>query len=107
MHPAPASTSATLLSAPTAHFLATCTLLYLATCLPQATWALEDVTCNDVANRLRFPFINHTLALAVIADFQTALVSDGWPAAAESVVAVRQPCVTFNVGRLITYMQGH
>jgi hypothetical protein len=64
----------------------------------QASWALEDVTCTDVSDRLQFPFINHTLALAVIADFQTALISSGWPAAAESVVAVRQPCVTFRVG---------
>jgi hypothetical protein len=63
----------------------------------QATWALRGVSCDDVADRLQYPYINNTLAWAVIADFQAALVDARWPAAADSVVAVRQPCVTFDV----------
>jgi hypothetical protein len=66
-------------------------------CLLQATWALQGVTCSRVATQLQNPYVNHTLARAVIADFQAALVDAGWPAAADRVVAVRQPCVTFDV----------
>jgi hypothetical protein len=63
----------------------------------QATWALEGVTCQDVATQLNDQTVNNTLARAVIADFQTALIAAGTPAAAKTVVAVRQPCANINV----------
>jgi hypothetical protein len=63
----------------------------------QATWCLKGVSCDDVSDRLQYPYINHTLAIAVVADFKAVLDAAGWPEAADSVVAVRQPCITFNV----------
>jgi hypothetical protein len=36
-------------------------------------------------------------AKAVVKDFQKALTDNGWPEAVRNVVAVRQPCVTFQV----------
>jgi hypothetical protein len=73
--------------------------IYLRVCVQvlQATWALRGTTCSAVATQLKNPRVNHSLALALVRDFKAALDAAGWPAAADSVVAVRQPCVTFNV----------
>ncbi|WIA34876.1 hypothetical protein OEZ86_013169 [Tetradesmus obliquus] len=64
----------------------------------QATWALEGVTCAGVSNQLNDKTVNNTLAKAVIADFQAALNSSGWPEAAATVRAVRQPCLDIQAG---------
>ncbi|KAF6252818.1 hypothetical protein COO60DRAFT_496788 [Scenedesmus sp. NREL 46B-D3] len=63
----------------------------------QATFGLKGVTCDQVSAILNDPFVNNTFSRAVIADFQTQLIKDGWPAAAAVVVAVRQPCLTSNI----------
>ncbi|WIA31514.1 hypothetical protein OEZ86_002406 [Tetradesmus obliquus] len=63
----------------------------------QTTWALRGVSCDIVSDRLLDPYVNNTLAWAVTSDFKAALNAAGWPEAADSVVAVRQPCATFNV----------
>jgi hypothetical protein len=42
-------------------------------------------------------------AKAVIKDFQQALTVNGWTEAARGVVAVRQPCVTFQVRYVVTF----
>jgi hypothetical protein len=39
-------------------------------------------------------------AKTVVKDFQSILTELGWPEAARTVVAVRQPCVTFQVRTL-------
>jgi hypothetical protein len=36
-----------------------------------------------------------------VKDFQRILTVMGWPEAASTVVAVRQPCITFEVNRLL------
>ncbi|WIA29780.1 hypothetical protein OEZ86_012254 [Tetradesmus obliquus] len=63
----------------------------------QATWALQGVTCAGVYATAKDKNFNNTLAKAVTKDFADALTSAGWPSAAKTVVAVRQPCrdVTF------------
>jgi hypothetical protein len=66
-------------------------------CWLQVTWALEGVTCDDVATKLNDQNVNNTLAKAVITDFQAALDTAGYAAAAKTVVAVRQPCLTSTV----------
>ena len=66
-------------------------------CCSQATWALQNKTCDEVSAQLNNPFVNNTLAQKVILDFQAELTRQGWPEAAKTVVAVRQPCVTFDV----------
>eukprot|EP00883_Tetradesmus_obliquus_P014743 jgi/Sobl393_1/780/SZX70716.1 len=66
-------------------------------CCPQATWALEGVTCDDVTNQTGLKFVNNALAQKVILDFQAELTKQGWPEAVKAVVAVRQPCVTFDI----------
>jgi hypothetical protein len=73
----------------------------------QATWALEGVSCADVATTLNDQFVNNTLAKAVISDFQNALNAANWPAAAATVVAVRQPCLdsVVSVQRLVKQSQ--
>eukprot|EP00883_Tetradesmus_obliquus_P004752 jgi/Sobl393_1/15128/SZX67957.1 len=58
----------------------------------QASWALQGVTCTSVYATARDKHFNNTLAKAVENDFKDALTSAGWPAAAKTVVAVRQPC---------------
>eukprot|EP00883_Tetradesmus_obliquus_P004242 jgi/Sobl393_1/14568/SZX79144.1 len=63
----------------------------------QATWALEGVTCDDVTNQTGLKYVNNTLAQKVILDFQAELTKQGWPEAVKTVVAVRQPCVTFDI----------
>jgi hypothetical protein len=63
----------------------------------QATWALEGVSCDDVSTQLNNAYVNNTLAQRVVGDFKAELTKQGWPEAAKTVVAVRQPCVTFNV----------
>jgi hypothetical protein len=62
----------------------------------QATWALKDVTCADVAAKdAKF---NDTLAKAMIEDTKAALIAKGWSAAVPFVKAVRQPCKDIEVG---------
>lgn len=69
--------------------------------LLQTTWALRGVSCDIVSDRLLDPYVNNTLAWAVTSDFKAALNAAGWPEAADSVVAVRQPCATFNVSCIV------
>jgi hypothetical protein len=64
----------------------------------------RGVTCEGVSSKLNKPLVTHTLALAIVADFKAALNAAGWPGAAGTVVAVRQPCMDFNVSCLGTDM---